>query len=103
MGILKLNNMTKLKLKFYKELLEVVCKDPDTSVGFCYYISYEMGNFYIINGMEKIYPYTDRDSWSELYSRLPEAGAYEYCLPPTPAGWRKRIEILHNLIQENEK
>lgn len=85
----------KKRLKFYKELLKVVCEDPDTYVGMCYYISR------IIN--VEMY---DRDEiikqFPELWKHRPKIKSGGYWFPLDDKGWQKRIDIIHNIIQEME-
>jgi len=86
----------KKRLKFYKELLKVVCEDPDTCEGMCYYISR------IIN-VKKRY---DRDGiikqFPELWKHRPKIKSRDYWFPLDDEGWQKRIDIIHNIIQEME-
>lgn len=79
----------KKRLKFYKQLLKVVCEDPDTCVGMCFYIRRITKNEYYIN------------DFFELYERKPK-GAGIYWFPLDDKGWQKRIDIIYNIIQEME-
>ena len=91
---------------FYQELLKMVCRDPATHYGFCWYVpalSEKLGGKYKrrynywtftidLIGME--YP--------ELFSMRPTDprklhGGYWFMT--SPAGWKTRINKLHNIIQ----
>lgn len=89
---------------FYEELLKMVCRDPSTHHGFCWYVpelSRKLGGKYKsryhywtftidLIGME--YP--------ELYSIRPVSPCYGgYWYNTSPAGWKIRINKLHNIIQ----
>jgi len=93
--------MNKKQLAFYKELLRRVCKDPDTYIGFCYHI-YDMYDWFLWKKMTPIDPYRSSEGWKELYSRLPKHSGNGYAFPRNSKGWEKRIQILHDLIQEHE-
>ena len=99
--------LTKQELKFfYKELLKMVCEDPDTHQGFCWYVrelSEKLGGKY-----KKLYNFwlftidLICHDYPELYSTKPKDqykryGGYWYST--TPAGWQTRINKLHNVIQ----
>lgn len=91
---------------FYQELLKMVCRDPDTHLGYCWYVSRlseKLGGKYKrvqndwtftidLIGME--YP--------ELYKMRPidprnHHGCYWFMT--SPAGWKIRINKLHNVIK----
>ena len=89
---------------FYKELLKMVCKDPDTHHGFCWYVlnlSMKLGGKYkrkwfyftfTVDLIEKEYP--------ELYSIKPiKIHRLSLWFNASPAGWETRINKLHNIIQ----
>lgn len=86
----------KKRLKFYKELLEVVCEDPDTCVGMCYYIS-RIINVETFDGDVII------KQFPELWKHKPKKIWHgDYWFPLDGKGWQKRINIIHNVIQEME-
>lgn len=91
----KQNNL--LQIKRYKKLLKAVCDDPKTDKGLCYYITEELD----------ICAYLDHEfamALPELWAKRPEKRyeCYEYWFPRTPAGWRKRIKILEEVIEKLE-
>ena len=87
----------KKRLKFYKQLLKVVCEDPDTCVGMCYYIG-RIINVERYAGDELI------KQFPELWKHKPKRMCYVagYWFPLDDKGWQKRIDIIHNIIQEME-
>ncbi len=85
----------KKRLKFYKQLLEVVCEDPDTCVGMCFYIS-RIINVEMYDGDEII------KQFPELWKYRPKIKSGGYWFPLNSKGWQKRIDIIYNIIQEME-
>jgi|688.fasta_scaffold155143_3 hypothetical protein len=99
----------KQRLSFYKELLKVVCDDPHTGYGFCYYITREMKSWYIKNKVYPICAYDDdkfKKHLPELYKMKPEKTYYNnpaYWFAPTPKGWQQRIDLLQQVIDNMSK
>ena len=78
----------------YKKLLKIVCKDPETSRGFCFYMRDLGFNTYNKEDFQNNFP--------ELYSFKPKRMAYgflDYWFPCNYKGWEKRIEILQKCIE----
>lgn len=86
------------RLKFYKRLLEVVCKDPRIECGYCHFI-------------ERVYHIEFGGDDTEIFwcghiGNLPELLHYrplykfnsEFWFPRTAKGWEKRIAILEKVI-----
>lgn len=90
----KQNNL--LQIERYKKLLKAVCDDPDTDTGFCWYIKYEVGFCDAYNYDEFAYVLP------ELWAKKPKNTTGRYWFPLTPAGWRKRIKILEEIIKKLE-
>lgn len=91
----KQNNL--LQIKRYKKLLKAVCDDPDTNKGFCFYIDRELD----------IWAYDDYEfamALPELWEKRPDVRyeCGEYWFPLTPAGWKKRIKILEEVVEKLE-
>ena len=85
----------KKRLKFYKELLKMVCEDPDTCVGMCYYISRIINvQMYHRDEIIKQFP--------ALWKHKPKITSGAHWFPLDDKGWQKRIDIIHNIIQEME-
>ena len=117
------------QLGYYKQLLETVCNDSDTCVGFCYYII-EMifSNSCLKEKADKVKHSKDymEKLFPELYAYKPkqlvdEKGkvhkkrtfydgtiihpdAYNvYWFACNRTGWKKRIAILEKVIKELDK
>ena len=95
------------RLKVYKELLDIVCRDPKTHYGFCYYIdqapsfvrTYLNSRFWMTIDVIKY-------ELPELYSLKP-ARTWEintgYWFAPNVPGWNRRIKLLWQMINKMEK
>lgn len=95
------------RLLVYKELLKVVCKDPATHLGFCYYIT-ELDSFYLVYKNSYHWSSTDLMQYElpELYSLKPIRTWYHnpnYWYSTDPIGWSRRIKLLWGLINKMEK
>lgn len=94
------------RLSFYKELLRVVCKDPDVSHGYCYYMVFKMKLWYrrhpTINYIYAHTPYQFKQYFPELYAYKPVNLIREYWFPCTAEGWQHRINILVKIIHKLE-
>lgn len=92
----KLSNSPALRLKFYKKLLDVVCKDPSVDDGYCLFIAKitEDDSYDVIQMIEIYAP--------ELAAYMP-TDFYVYWFPCTKEGWQKRINILVKIINKMEK
>lgn len=101
------------RLRFYKTLLKVVCKNPSVKCGYCMYLVptyHKEFKEYAINVSR-----TSNKGWeADLYTcldYLPELMYYrpkgksncEHWFPKTPKGWEKRIGILEKIISNMEK
>ena len=91
--------------RFYEILLKIVCEDPDTDHGFCYYISSVVVK--MSRDIQELYSdYIFEDEF--IFGHLPELSrlkpkkkfTYDYWFPCTPKGWETRINKLHNIIQK---
>ena len=91
--------------KFYKNLLKIVCNDPSTNHGFCWYI--EAAAKASGEEIEELYDdyIFDCDfiqfELSELFRIKPkDKESYSYWFNCEKEGWTKRINKLHNIIQQ---
>lgn len=92
----ELSNSTALRLKFYKKLLDVVCKDPSVDDGYCHFISkIIVDQYYYVIIKIKLYA-------PELAVHMSE-NLFMHWFPCTKAGWQKRINILVEIINKMEK
>jgi hypothetical protein len=94
--------MTKKKRhEYYKKLLEVVCADPDTDIGFCWYIAYAMEKFHFIWAYDSK---TFKKELPELFSYKPHNPNYSvHWFNTDKKGWQKRINILMECIEKTKK
>ena len=97
----ELSKSPTLRLEFYKKLLDVVCKDPSTKFGYCYYICEKLLHrthyeFYIMEHLPELAAY--KTPYEERYTGYPF-----HWFPCTKAGWQKRINILVKIINKMEK
>ena len=100
------NIALKKRLSLYKELLKVVCKDPDTHIGYCWYISNRLEKWRKLNNYPFINAYNEekfKKHLPELYAHKPETMINGYWFSCTRAGWQKRINILVEIINDLEK
>jgi hypothetical protein len=86
-------NTKKRRNSFYKKLLKVVCKDPCTDYGLCYYIGSLVTNCLPTWAGGRI-----MQDLPELNKQKPkDCGQYWYSR--TPQGWRKRIACVEKAIE----
>ena len=91
------------RLSFYKELLRLVCRDPNVSAGYCYYMSHKMKFWYRRHStIDCIYAYQFKQYFPELYAYKPVNLIREYWFPCTAEGWQHRINILVKIIHKLE-
>ena len=85
--------------KYYKELLEVVCADSNTKMGFCWYITCEMKKFPFIWAYDSS---TFRKELPELFSYKPVRSDHVHWFNMDKKGWQKRINILMECIEKTK-
>lgn len=95
------------RLLVYKELLNVVCKDPRTHLGFCYYVT-ELDSFYSVYNNSNYWQTEDliRYELPELYALKPKKTwsiNSNYWYATNHPGWDRRISKLHKMIKKMEK
>lgn len=91
----------KLRKQFYQDLLQAVCEDPDTSYGFCHYITKVTRN-------SDVYPYLFgyhlewvKEDLPELYKAMnPDSWKGKFMFPTTKKGWQQRINMLVDVINQ---
>lgn len=92
------------RLKFYKNLLEVVCEDPDVKCGYCAYLSKAYRMTFPETGLLERLCNSGMENLPELTQYRP-LGKHdnEYWFPCTTKGWEKRISILEKIIKDMGK
>ena len=91
----------------YKKLLKLVCADPDTSNGLCYYLKmlaredyyYPFGVITVFPELNKYKPEYGFFSW-QRDGEIPLGGSY--FLPPTYKGWETRIKWIVQAIKDTK-
>jgi hypothetical protein len=84
--------------KLYKQLLKIVCADPEVRQGICYYLAnLTTLGIMLCYRMEELLP--------ELYEKAPKKwkkNFFSYWFPTTYEGWKKRIAIIEQCIEKTK-
>lgn len=89
--------------EFYKALLKIVCSDPSTDWGLCFYITKSEQ----LRSIKRVYAYCDADFKKQLpvlWKLKPKSASKKtgYWFKCDAEGWQKRINLVLEAIEQTK-